>query len=57
MKRFLKALWLCPQSDEIIVSFSNAKNYSFSGGLLANVTVLLKMAKALGDRAFLVKAL
>lgn len=25
MKRFLKALWLCPQSGEIIASFSNAR--------------------------------
>ena len=26
MKRFLKALWLCSQFGEIIVSFSNAEN-------------------------------
>jgi insertion element IS1 protein InsB len=25
MKRFLKALWICPQSGEIIASFSNAR--------------------------------
>jgi hypothetical protein len=28
MKRFLKALWLCPQSNEIIARFSNAAKSS-----------------------------